>query len=406
MFRLVAAILCMSSFLYFQNKQVVRRVVVAATITASIFFCLVFTSSQYSTYMISVEHLKQDNVDEEFSHPYFTPSKHVITPIDENYLINGENICSNLKPNTVLILIPSVTRDVEGRNSLRRTWLGSLLVGEWPNENLHLEFRAAFIFGKGNSAADDNTLVAESSVYGDIVQGSFVDSYYNLTRKTLFGLKWATKFCQQARYVMKIDVDTFVHVPKLFKKISYYKDNADGKIFGRMWEKTTPHRTGKWQIAEKDYPVKYYPPYCDGPIYVISGSAVPKLVYTSERMPYLHLEDVFVTGIAARISKVNRINVLQNLEFRDEPEWVCSFKVADDDLPIHLADSEYSTNQIEDIWRCMKNGPSYEDYYLHYRKKLSFTNSLQIWNMFIFLLLFGAFVVYKMKKRPPSRAFY
>lgn len=359
----------------------------AAGITLLIFGFLVFTSSQYS-YLTTMDHFRHDVTEEEFNHPYFTPGSDVITPIDDKYLINGEEICEGIKPNSVLLLIPSVASDMKMRNLLRRTWLGAVLKGEWPNEKLEYEFRAAFIFGNGKTQNDNQALQRESSINGDIVQGSFVDSYLNLTRKTLFGLKWVSRFCQNARYVMKIDVDTFVHIPKLFKKIAHYGDSPHGKIFGRLWEKSMPHRTGKWKIAHDDYPVNYYPPYCDGPIYVISGSAVSRLVYTSERMPYLHLEDVFVTGIVARISKVNRIDVLQNVNFRDSPEWVCSFRLATDDLPVHLADSEFSAEQIEAIWRCMKDGPSWNDFYLYYTGEIKY-DVLRVvtWNILIISLI-------------------
>ena len=351
---------------YFQNRSA-RRVLVAAAITLTIFLFLVYTSSQYASFVDKAFHLGHDDVEIEFHHAYFTPTKDVITPIDENYKIDGDKICADVKPNSVVLLVPSLIQDVEIRTRLRKSWLGSLATGDWPGVKLEYEFRVAFIFGKGETIADDQFLDTENSVYGDIVQGSFVDSYFNLTRKTLFGLKWVTKFCKGAKYVMKIDVDTFVNVPKLFEKVSYFDDSVDGKIFGRLWEKTTPHRSGKWVIGYKEYPAKYYPPYCDGPIYVISASAVPKLVYTSERMPYFHLEDVFVTGIAARISNVNRIDLLPNVEFRNEPEWVCSFKTDADERPVHLADSEFSMDQIEQIWRCMKEGPTMSNYYTYYR---------------------------------------
>lgn len=341
----------------------------AAAITLVIFLSLVYTSSRYASIMDSTRPLTYDEIEREFSHPYFTPSSDVITPIDDNYKISGAAICNGITSNTVILLVPSVMHDKKIRNTLRKTWLKGLVDGNWPNAKLENNFRVAFIFGKGKSNEDDETLFWENSVHGDIVQGSFEDNYFSLTRKTLFGLKWVTKHCSEARYVMKIDVDTFVNVPKLFKKISLYSDgNDDGKIFGRLWEKSMPHRTGKWKIGLENYPAKYYPPYCDGPIYVISASAVPKIIYTSERMPYFHLEDVFVTGIAARISNVNRLDVLEKVDFRNKPEWVCSFHMAADDRPIHLADSEFTPEEIEDIWRCMHEGPTVKDYYNYYTR--------------------------------------
>ena len=47
----------------------------------------------------------------------------------------------------------------------------------------------------------------------------FQDSYYNLTLKTVMGLKWVKDHCSQARFVMKTDDDIFVNLPKLHKAL-------------------------------------------------------------------------------------------------------------------------------------------------------------------------------------------
>ena len=43
----------------------------------------------------------------------------------------------------------------------------------------------------------------------------FQDIYYNLTLKTVMGLKWSSIYCSQVKYVMKTDDDIFVNVPLL-----------------------------------------------------------------------------------------------------------------------------------------------------------------------------------------------
>jgi Galactosyltransferase len=45
----------------------------------------------------------------------------------------------------------------------------------------------------------DSLLTSESAQYSDIVREDFLDSYENLTLKTLGGLKWAAIFCPQVR---------------------------------------------------------------------------------------------------------------------------------------------------------------------------------------------------------------
>lgn len=58
-------------------------------------------------------------------------------------------------------------------------------------------------------------MVEESRTHGDILQEDFVDSYMNLTIKSVMGLKWASTHCPQARFLMKTDDDMFINVPSL-----------------------------------------------------------------------------------------------------------------------------------------------------------------------------------------------
>ena len=83
---------------------------------------------------------------------------------------------------------PAMT-NFEKSNALRSTWTSS-------NE------QAIFIFRLGKS--QDNNLneiiYEENKQHGDIVQGNFLDTYRNLTLKTLFGLEWMSLFCSNLFY--------------------------------------------------------------------------------------------------------------------------------------------------------------------------------------------------------------
>ena len=46
-------------------------------------------------------------------------------------------------------------------------------------------------------------LQEESARHGDIVQERFIDSYYNLTIKSLMVVKWATQNCDHFTYLLK-----------------------------------------------------------------------------------------------------------------------------------------------------------------------------------------------------------
>ena len=55
-----------------------------------------------------------------------------------------------------------------------------------------------------------SSLVEESQEYGDLVQGDFLDNYYNLSYKAIMGNLWVAEFCSQAEFLVKTDDDMFV----------------------------------------------------------------------------------------------------------------------------------------------------------------------------------------------------
>ena len=73
-------------------------------------------------------------------------------------------------------------------------------------------FRMSYMFCIG-STLDENiqiSLEEESQEYGDLVQGDFLDNYYNLSYKAIMGNLWVAEFCSQAQFVVKTDDDMYV----------------------------------------------------------------------------------------------------------------------------------------------------------------------------------------------------
>ena len=55
-------------------------------------------------------------------------------------------------------------------------------------------------------------------------------------------------------------------------------------------------RASKWFVTPDVYPHFRFPPYVDGPAYVITGDIIPLLAARADLFPFLFIEDVFVTG--------------------------------------------------------------------------------------------------------------
>ncbi|KAJ8319509.1 hypothetical protein KUTeg_004600 [Tegillarca granosa] len=181
----------------------------------------------------------------------------------------GQAICNNSSP-FLIILIPSIPNNKEVRNAIRTTWGSIAKGGVWPRKSVNVKIKLAFLLGM--SDPENLTLTKlineESTTYGDLIEGNFTDSYYNLTLKILLGLKW---------YI-----------------------GPEGKILGCISLHSPVLRSGKWKLDKSLYPFPRYPKYVSGCSYFISINVVPRLFQISEYFPYISIEDAFITGMLAK----------------------------------------------------------------------------------------------------------
>ncbi|XP_071489721.1 beta-1,3-galactosyltransferase 5-like [Diadema antillarum] len=133
--------------------------------------------------------------------------------------------------------------------------------------------------------------------YGDIVQENFIDSYHNLTRKTVAAFKWASRFCRHVNFLMKLDDDVMLHQQRLLRMLQ--DQLALNFSAGEVMINTTVVRNvsrseGKWYLPEEYYPNETYPPYLLGACYVISSDLVEAVYNTAVQTPLFPWEDVFI----------------------------------------------------------------------------------------------------------------
>ena len=98
----------------------------------------------------------------------------------------------------------------------------------------------AFVFGNA-TLENQEILEYESSLYGDIIQGTFKDTYNNLTLKTVSMLDWVLRYCSDVPFVLKTDDDMYINVPLLLSFIDT-KYDVPNIIYGRLGHEREPHR--------------------------------------------------------------------------------------------------------------------------------------------------------------------
>ncbi|NXO01755.1 B3GT2 galactosyltransferase, partial [Rhinopomastus cyanomelas] len=92
----------------------------------------------------------------------------------------------------------------------------------------------------------------ESRAHGDLLQQDFLDTYHNLTLKTLMGLEWVAKHCPGAAYVLKADSDVFLNLDYLAGGLLAPPPRRD-LAAGHIYRGTGPLRSrgSKWFVPRE-----------------------------------------------------------------------------------------------------------------------------------------------------------
>ena len=188
----------------------------------------------------------------------------------------------------VLFLILVNPEDEHGRINIRQSWVSV------TQANRAARFRHLFVIGSTRNAQRQRRIDAEQAHYGDILQKDMPEGYRNITVKMVSGMQWATVHCSNARYIMKVDIDTFVNIAGLMSVISSI--GAEVGLFGKCEYVHGPIRMNGHHrdISHEMHPETACAPYCFGGGYVLTMEAAKGLVWIAPDMPPLGVEDVFV----------------------------------------------------------------------------------------------------------------
>ncbi|XP_075988139.1 uncharacterized protein LOC142984436 [Anticarsia gemmatalis] len=181
--------------------------------------------------------------------------------------------------------------------------------------NIDPEYKVVFLLGlpgNDNDSAIQNKILEESERYGDVIQEGFIDSYNNLTLKSIMMLKWITNNCNDSvRYILKTDDDMYINVPNLIDNLRNRSRDFDNKTRGTRAKeymligdlicgaRPVLDSSNKWYSPRYMYGGRVYPKYLSGTGYALSSHVARALYDAALRTNYFHLEDIFITGMCA-----------------------------------------------------------------------------------------------------------
>lgn len=214
-------------------------------------------------------------------------------------LLNNESICGGSV--FLVILVNSDPEHSDVREAIRETW-GSV------KQINGASLRVVFLVGsRVQTKGLTGRLQKESERFGDMVMGTFNDSYLNMTYKTVMGLHWMNSYCRKATFVMKSDDDVMINIYKLvyfLQELIKTKSESHNFYFGLAMQ-PSPFRsnTSKWYMSYSDYKYSQYPPYCLGSGYVLSNDVAIKIYGVTKQVPFFWIDDVYM-GFCAKLLNI------------------------------------------------------------------------------------------------------
>ncbi|XP_059058851.1 uncharacterized protein LOC131852224 [Achroia grisella] len=218
--------------------------------------------------------------------------------------------------------------------------------------NAEIDFKLVFLLGlpgHDNDSTVQSKIDEEVTKYGDIIQEGFIDSYNNLTLKSIMMLKWITNKCgESVHYILKTDDDMYINVPSLVLNLKNRSREYDEKVARGYKEKEhlligdlicgarpVLDSNNKWYSPRYMFGGRVYPRYLSGTGYVLSADAAPPLYQAALRTTYFHLEDIYITGMCALRAKPRVVP-------RDDPGF--TYQAAQPAQPAQLAQSAQSAH--------------------------------------------------------------
>lgn len=241
----------------------------------------------------------------------------------------------------LVVLITSAPSHSQARAAVRLTW------GHYAKRK---DIAMAFVLGTPPASLRP-AVEAEDALYGDIIIGRSMDSYSNLTLKTLSMLEWVDTYCPRAPRLLKTDDDMFINIPKLLSFAAMpFRVNATKTIWGKVVKKSLPKRTtkSKYFVSPAQFPGKVFPDFTTGPAYLMTADCVRGLLAAAPAEPYLRLEDVFITGVLALKLGITRKHAPEFYNKKVAPH-PCTIQRG---LAIHMV----RYHEQFDLWRKLLDG--------------------------------------------------
>ncbi|KAG6493452.1 hypothetical protein ZIOFF_048438 [Zingiber officinale] len=270
------------------------------------------------------------------SHPSFAPQK--------NLEMSSEWQAPPLPdgPVELFIGILSAGNHFAERMAVRKSWMRAVS----KSSDMVARFFVALTLVKQHGRKEVNfELKKEAEFFGDIVIVPFLDSYDLVVLKTVAICEYGVRIVS-ARYIMKCDDDTFVRIDPVMNKVKTVPIEKSLYI-GNINYHHKPLREGKWAVTYEEWPEEDYPPYANGPGYVVSSDIARFIIsdFEKHKLRLFKMEDVSMGMWVEQFNKSRTVEYIHSLKF-------CQFGCIDDYYTAHYQ----SPRQMTCMWDKLQAG--------------------------------------------------
>ncbi|KAK7354123.1 hypothetical protein VNO80_19581 [Phaseolus coccineus] len=182
-------------------------------------------------------------------------------------------------------------------------------------------------------------LKKEAEFFGDIVIVPYLDNYDLVVLKTVAICEYGVHTVS-AKYIMKGDDDTFVRVDAVISEARKFPDDTSFYI-GNINYYHKPLRYGKWAVTYEEWPEEDYPPYANGPGYILSSDIALYIVseFEMHKLRLFKMEDVSMGMWVEQFNNSKPVHYSHSLKF-------CQFGCIEDYYTAHYQ----SPRQMMCLW--------------------------------------------------------
>ncbi|KAL1218986.1 Hydroxyproline O-galactosyltransferase GALT4 [Cardamine amara subsp. amara] len=236
------------------------------------------------------------------------------------------------KPVELFIGILSAGNHFAERMAVRKSWMQQKLV---RSSKVVARFFVALHARKEVNV----DLKKEAEYFGDIVIVPYMDHYDLVVLKTVAICEYGVS-AVAAKYIMKCDDDTFVRVDAVIQEAEKVK-GRESLYIGNINFYHKPLRTGKWAVTYEEWPEEYYPPYANGPGYILSYDIAKFIIddFEQKRLRLFKMEDVSMGMWVEKFNETRPVAVVHSLKF-------CQFGCIEDYFTAHYQ----SPRQMICLW--------------------------------------------------------